>query len=241
MSWRTHPAVTVMRTLGRRTGVNRLLSALAPETTYEQSYDRELLSRMRRGDCVWDVGANRGIYVEKLLHAVGRGGQVIAFEPLPANLLVLSERFGAHANVLLHQMALGGADAEGALIAGRDGLCATTRVVPDASVRTTGSADEGSSVDRTQIRTADTLVQTGIAPLPDVVKLDVEGAELDCLHGMPRLLESGRLRCIGIEIHYGLLAERGQPRAPRDIERLLARCGYLVVWTDRNHLIAELL
>lgn len=47
-----------------------------------------IVKHTRRGDCVFDVGANQGVYIEPMLRAVGPHGRVYAFEP---NLLLFQE------------------------------------------------------------------------------------------------------------------------------------------------------
>ncbi|MBM4224818.1 MAG: FkbM family methyltransferase [Gammaproteobacteria bacterium] len=240
MAWQTLPVVVGLRSLGRHTGLNRLLCALAPKTEYEQRFDQELLRRVRGGDCAWDVGANRGIYTQKLLQAVGHGGQVVAFEPLQENARLLRDQFGSCTQVHIHQTALGTQDSEGTLVAGSDSLRATTRVVLETETAPIAASAEKSAIDRVSIRSADSLIGQGLVARPHVIKIDVEGFELDCLNGMRSLLGEGVVRSIGIEIHYGLLAARGQSAAPRKIEQLLAGYGYSITWTDRSHLIADL-
>lgn len=52
-----------------------------------------------------------------------------------------------------------------------------------------------------QVATArgDDLVELGLAPEPNVVKLDVEGHEREVLEGMPQQLSSNKLRAIVYE------------------------------------------
>jgi hypothetical protein len=67
--------------------------------------------------------------------------------------------------------------------------------------------------------------------------LSVDDCELEVLTGMPRLLRASRLRAICVEVHFGLLLERGVPHAPSRIERLLKDAGFHVSWADASHLI----
>ena len=48
-----------------------------------------LLAHVRRGDTVWNVGANVGVYTLQLAHMVGDTGRVVAFEPNPRTIAVL--------------------------------------------------------------------------------------------------------------------------------------------------------
>jgi FkbM family methyltransferase len=165
---------------------------------------------------------------------------VVAFEPLPENTRLLHDQFGSCTQVQIHQTALGAQDSEGTLVAGSDSLRATTRVVLGTETALMPASTEMRGTDRVSIRSADSMIGQGLAPRPHVIKIDVEGFELDCLNGMRSLLGEGLVRSIGIEIHYGLLAARGHSSAPREIEQVLSCFGYSITWTDRSHLIADL-
>ena len=46
------------------------------------------------------------------------------------------------------------------------------------------------------------------------------------------------LRAVFIEVHFGILAERGLSAAPGRIERLLSEKGFRNRWLDLSHLAA---
>ena len=73
---------------------------------------------------------------------------------------------------------------------------------------------------------------------PNVIKIDVEGHEGAVMDGMYSLLPDRRLRCIGIEVHFGLLDERGESAKPKQMEHTLLQHGFRVRWTDPSHLLA---
>jgi FkbM family methyltransferase len=60
---------------------------------------------------------------------------------------------------------------------------------------------------------------------PDVVKIDVEGAELRVLRGMSRLLASGRPRAMVIEVH-GMYFDHGAGAFQEELARLLTSSGF---------------
>ena len=59
---------------------------------YEESFRAAMFSCIRPGDCVWDVGANVGLYSELFAAAVGSAGKVISFEPSPDCVAIIEER-----------------------------------------------------------------------------------------------------------------------------------------------------
>ena len=74
--------------------------------------------------------------------------------------------------------------------------------------------------------------------MPNAIKIDVEGFELEVLQGMGPYLAEPTLRMIGVEVHFGILKERGIAYAPQRIEQLLVHNGYRVRWPDNSHLLA---
>lgn len=88
------------------------------------------------------------------------------------------------------------------------------------------------------IRTGQGLIQGGEAMVPNAIKIDVEGFELEVLQGLGTHLAAPALRAIGVEVHFGILQERGMADAPQRIEQLLARNGFRVQWPDNSHLLA---
>lgn len=60
---------------------------------------------------------------------------------------------------------------------------------------------------------------------PDVVKIDVEGAELSVLHGMSGLLERARPKAILLEVH-GFCFGDAQASFKRELAQLLETAGY---------------
>jgi hypothetical protein len=73
--------------------------------------------------------------------------------------------------------------------------------------------------------------------LPNFVKIDVEGLELEVLGGMGKILKSQELKTLGTEVHFGLLAARGMANAPQKIESLLGKAGLSCSWPDSSHIL----
>lgn len=227
MSWRTHPIVLALRSLGRALGVNSRLARVLARSGYESSFEEATLARIRPGDCVWDVGANVGLYSLKFLDAVGPRGAVFAFEPSPTNRTRLVAALASQANATVLPVALGDCDGTMKFEQGADALGATSRLLDG----------DGDGID-VRVARGDSLIASGDAARPNVVKIDTEGFELDVLRGLFASLESKSLRALCVEVHFRLMSERGIVDGPRLVERLIRQAGFRVRWTDASHIVA---
>lgn len=144
---------------------------------------------LRPGDVFWDVGAHFGYYTLLASRVTGRAsggtGRVYAFEPVPGNLWYLRRHIKW--NQMDHAQALPYA------IGGADGAAAFRR-----SGTGSGRLDrEGMTVD---VRTIDSLVESGRCAAPTCVKMDIEGAEADALAGAAAALSGAPVLLI-ISLH----------------------------------------
>lgn len=226
MSWRTNSAVLLARNVGRAMGVNRLVGRLI-QHGYEEDYDARLSSYIHSADVVWDIGANVGYYTTQFAKRVGPRGMVIAFEPSKLNFLRLQTACKELQQVGLQPFGLGEANGQVGFRQGNDNLGATSQVVSDAS-----------GDDVVQIRVGDELISEAVLPQPNVIKMDVEGFEGEVLRGLQKCLTSPNLRAVGIEIHFGILQQRGLGRAPQVIESVLRAADFSVSWPDNSHILA---
>jgi FkbM family methyltransferase len=211
--------------------VVRALSLARSGAEYEQSFRSAMLACIRPGDCVWDVGANVGLYSELFAAAVGPSGKVISFEPSPACAALLEERIRDRvggASWQIAPVALSDEDGEAWLSVTSGDTAPENRLV---------SPDGASTV---PVRTArgDSLVAAGYEA-PAVVKIDVEGFDGEVLDGMGSVLDHPSLRAICVEVHFGILTERGKPHEPARIVRLLQDHAFTAKWADRSHFVAR--
>lgn len=231
MSWRTSQAVLLLRNLGRTLGLNRLLASLLGGGGYEDRFQVAMLSAIRPGDIVWDVGANVGLYSKKFSNIAGSSGRVFAYEPSLDNLQRLNEAVASLGNVTVMPVALGDREDVVVFEQGTDPLGATSRIV-DKAVR------ESERQVEIMLSSGDHLISSRAVALPNVIKIDTEGFELDVLRGLSQTLQHKSLRTLCVEIHFALLKGRGLPNAPSDIEKLLVSSGFSLVWPDASHIVA---
>lgn len=226
MSWQTNSIVMMLRNIGRTLGLNKWIASCLLGGGYETRYDNSFSGALRQGDCVWDVGANVGYYTCLFSNRVGERGKVFAFEPSPVNFDRLTTACALLENTTLMQCGLGREDSKLCFQQGADALGATSRIVESGS--------KGVLVD---IRSGMSLIE-GAVQLPNAIKIDVEGFENEVLEGLGDMLKNPKVRLIGIEVHFGILKERGVAHVPQQIENTLHDNGFAVSWPDSSHILA---
>ncbi len=229
MSLMTHPTMIRLRSALRAAGLTKPLSGLLGRRNYEEEVDRALLSAVRPGDQVWDVGANVGHYSSRLAHAVGPRGRVFAFEPSPLNRQRLAETASGFANIVIMPFGLSVRSGQVAFQQGADEIGATSRLSRETA---------GDGMVSVELHRGDEVVASGIATTPNAIKIDVEGHELEVLEGLGVVLSSPTLRAVVVEVHFGLLAKDGRADVPNRIESTLRDAGFTLRWIDRSHLLA---
>jgi FkbM family methyltransferase len=185
------------------------------------------------GDTVWDIGANVGYFTILLAKLVGPGGRVIAYEPdngSHAELLHNASLNDLH-NISTLQVALG--DAEGELQLFSDSK-------PHSGVhRLEAPRGDATGASRVPVKTGSAVVAANMAPLPNMLKIDVEGAEEKVLHGLKDVLKEPACRAIVMEVHFAQLAAQGRVQAPVDMAAYLKELGFKnQYWADASHLVA---
>jgi FkbM family methyltransferase len=161
-------------------------------------YEPEMLAAVgelaRQGGTLYDVGAHTGFYTCAWLRLGGT--RVEAFEPAAYNRGILqatAQRNGMADRVRIHAVALGDKYGQGTLIASSADVGASSA----AYVAELGKAElppsshaavHGLNETSVPVRRLDDLYMKMGLPVPNVLKLDVEGAEAAVLAGSNRLL-----------------------------------------------------
>jgi FkbM family methyltransferase len=219
-----------LRSFGRRLGIfPPLVRALRniSRARYEERFDAALLGAIRGGDTVWDVGANVGLYTEKFAGLVQPSGHIVAFEPSPTNVQALRARFTDANRLTICPVALADRTHTATFYAN-----GTDDGTTDSLVQRAADAVPY----QVEVRRGDEYLQK--FP-PNVIKIDVEGFELEVLRGLPQVLASPGLRSVMIEVHFGILSDRGLTDAPADLTALLRRAGLAISWVDSSHVVGS--
>lgn len=167
---------------------------------HEVETARLLAQLVRPGMTVLDIGAHVGYYAGRFARQVGESGRVIAVEPHPRTFEVLCANVARFGNVTPARVAVAEAAGEAELF---DYLMmsASGSLHYDESLRELQKAHLGERdiaprihedfpLQTYRVRTVpvdDLLDEVGIRRV-DVVKMDIEGAEMGALRGMRRTL-----------------------------------------------------
>ncbi|MGA3310601.1 MAG: FkbM family methyltransferase, partial [Xanthobacteraceae bacterium] len=154
--------------------------------TYEAEFARELSRSVTRGDVCYDVGGYRG-YMSAVMALAG-ASKVIVFEPLPVNRKALKRLCELNPKLPIEIRPFAIADGDGT---GRLRVLADTSMAKLASSPFQNNAVSGREIS-IDIRRIDTLVAAQECLPPNIIKIDVEGAELDVLRGARAVLDRYR-------------------------------------------------
>jgi FkbM family methyltransferase len=183
---------------------------------------RWLDTELKSGDIFLDIGANIGIYSLAAAHRVGKKGKVYAVEPHKPSAISLMQniKLNNFNNIDILTVPL-----------------TSELKVGKFNYKNFSSALTGSQFDSTRINSnednfkpeveeiivafsVDMLVKMKAIPIPDLIKIDVDGIEDKILVGMKKTLTSPRKpRSVQVELNVGKQIK---------IEKFLTSLGYVL-------------
>lgn len=159
------------------------------------------IDSMPEGSVFYDIGASNGIFAT---YAAATGKQVFCFEPEVANFGLLNHnsylnRLTCKSNMINFNVALSDRTELGNLYIKKFEAGGHLKIL-DAPVQRGSAKFEPEFVQSVlKYRLEDFIELTGI-PLPNYIKIDVDGCELQVVNGMKNLLQNKTLRSIFIEL-----------------------------------------
>ena len=193
------------------------------EGEVEPVVQQALMQWLRQGMVFYDIGANIGFFTLIAASIVGNEGKVFSFEPEPELALRLIEHIDRNrfSNVSVVQAGLWSATGR-AMFVPSDPLMS-----PDRGTGNLAPATSGGNAVSVPCIALDDFVRD--SPPPDLIKCDVEGAEVEVFQGAARLLAEHR-PVVVCEVHSDVNGRR--------LGDLFKGCGYELNLLDENHLLA---
>jgi len=161
---------------------------------YEAGTLYGLKQLLGEGNIFLDVGANIGFLSIVAAHFVGKSGLVYAVEPHPLIFKELLKNISLNKtkNIVPLNVAFGSGRSEAMLYENPDINWGAASLIPPQDRGIT----RGWSV---KVVSIDELIQSGQIQRPDLVKIDVEGFELEVLKGAKSLLRSSTAPALCVE------------------------------------------
>ena len=182
---------------------------------------------VKEGMTVIDVGAHIGYYSLYFAKCVGPAGRVFSFEPVPENLELLRK------NIQLNQISWIQTFSNAVYSCEKE----VSIAVPEDSPNAGGGSvvqDRGSRHFSVAAVTLDSFCSSA-GVRPDVIKMDVEGAEYDVLLGARNTIEWFGPKLL-VELHHFDGDASAHP-----VPELLRSYGYEVNWIERWELTSHIL
>lgn len=175
----------------------------------------EIMKReLKPGQVIIDVGANIGYYALLEAKTVGKRGRIYALEPAPENLELLRRNVKANGcdNIEIFHAAAGARSEMGTIYLSKSHN-------QHALIKENVGGVVGSMPIR--VFALDDFLEG--KPYPSLIRMDVEGFELDILRGLKKTIAKGKPLKLFIEIHGFFLKEK-----VKDLFAILKKGGFRI-------------
>jgi len=226
----SHPDPAMRRTF-RDYALNRI---------HEETTTALFRKSVKKGDVVLDVGANIGYFTLLAASIVGKEGKVYAFEPEPRNFGYLSKNIALnrYGNVTVAQRAV--SDKPGTI---KLFMCPYDTghhtIQQFGGIRSYNPELSGTKEEFVEIQAVrlDDLFKDKLTPI-NVIKLDVEGAEILTLSGMENIIRANNDLVMFVEFFPLLIKEMGQ--SPEEFaRRLLEDFGFGMFIIEHDYSMSD--
>jgi FkbM family methyltransferase len=217
--------VVTERVDGHKIGINSDYVDLLKGEGYEKGTTKVFTELVKEGMNVVDIGANIGYYTLLAARRVGPNGRVYAFEPEPQNFKRLREniQLNGYKNVVAVQKAVSHQAGTASLFLGVRG---------SGSHSLLSSRDYGKETIAIETVTLDEFFKKEGSPAIQVIKMDVEGWEMEALDGMRRLVMGNSPLAMVVEFYPRGLLSRGM--SPLALTSRLIELGFTISLIDEE-------
>ena len=168
-----------------------------PTNLPERSVTEDLISNLSADDVFYDLGANRGLYT-CLAGDIVEEGEIHAFEPNPVAASDLEQNIqynNLSSKVTIHQKAVSDTREEIPFLVRSDSTGNTLQT-------TTVDEADSETITVESINLDDFIVENDLSR-PTVIKIDIEGAEVNALKSAGKWLEDCRI--VYCEVHEDMI------------------------------------
>lgn len=205
-----------------------------PQVTGLTKEENFLMSLELKEKTVYDVGGYIGITTMFFARAVGARGKVVTFEPNPDNFYKIEEniRLNKFSNVKVINLALGKQRDKAQLIVDNDDDSGTGQI--QGKTLSGKEHDMHLTIMDVEIDYLDDVIISHHLPIPFLIKIDVEGFEMDVLLGMRETIINHKPQLF-IEIHGS--DTQGKIDNIKGIVDFLSNHGYSIYHVESRSVI----
>jgi FkbM family methyltransferase len=182
------------------------------------------------GETVLDVGAFYGEYALYASRRVGSDGRVLMLEPDPASIAVAKDLFALNGNPSNIEIVPAGLWSSEGMLRFTAGQGQDSRIVNEGSVAARPDAGEGRMIEIPTHTLASLVLKYGLKRL-DLVKMDIEGAEVEAISVADQLPPHLRPRYAIASYHM-----MNGRRTADTLEELFPKLGYHCRTGNPRHL-----
>ena len=166
-------------------------SANSPFESGEANVLDELENELPENPIIFDVGANRGYYIDLVIKKWGnKNPNLHAFEPDSSCYEILTRKYGSYNNIIFNKCALGSESGKATLYAEQEGAVNATLVESDLNTGVLTEVD---------VHTIDEYCLINNITTIDFLKIDTEGFEINVLKGAKEMIRKGAIHRIQLE------------------------------------------
>jgi FkbM family methyltransferase len=154
----------------------------------------------KRVNTIFDLGANRGEVLARYLECFP-SSSIYAFEPFPGSFDILKDRFGSVGSVHLHPLAVACSEGLRQLYVNRN-VDTNSLLKPRATGLSSDKQVKNKSVLDIQSTSLDLFCTSEKIGYIDILKMDIQGGELEALKGGVNLLRENKIGLIYSEAFF---------------------------------------
>lgn len=203
-----------------------------------EAEERRLMGRfLRRGQTVVDVGANVGYLTRFFARATSEIGKIYAFEPNPMVFPLLKRNTASFPQVCALNVGLSFDDKEAELFLPGSNYSVGSFCPGYPALHVVSRESNTLHSVRAQLRNGDAcLAEQGVDKI-DILKIDVEGWELNVLRGLEKTIL--RSPSIAIFCEFNRAAQECAGHAPKELLAWFLDRGFKIA-APHNHVLKEL-
>jgi len=190
----------LLRKFGAEIHGTGYLQALSKNDFQKDSFDTQYELLNKNAKIIFDVGANRGDVTAKY-SAMFPGVNIYAFEPFAETFAILNQRFADNTNITCYDMAVAADNNFREFYVNRN-VDTNSLYKPNSIGISSDKQVENLSVIQVKCTSLDEFCEKNNIDSIDILKMDIQGGELDALKGAHKLLSEKKIKLIYSEVFF---------------------------------------